>query len=257
MAKYPHIAGIQLLTASLKSEMHYKRNHNRTMKDLFKLTILTLFLLGGVRTMAQTLEIKSGLNLSTMYYKNQGGTYSDDFKLAPRFILGVTREFPISESFSFEPGLIFSSKGYKIDTYYGDPTSSGEYLPIEESAILNYIDIPISLKLTTSIKKTQFFGALGPYLAFGLTGKISREEYDIVDPGTIVYDGTVDYTGEMDKDGQWKRLDYGIQAGIGIIMQRIAFRVNYSYGLANIAQYEDFTNKNRVIGISLGYIINK
>ena len=61
----------------------------------------------------------------------------------------------------------------------------------------------------------------------------------------------------MDKDGQWKRLDYGIQAGIGIIMQRIAFRINYSYGLANIAQYEDFTNKNRVIGISLGYIINK
>ena len=137
--------------------MNNKRNHNRTMKDLFKLTILTLFLLGGVRTMAQTLEIKSGLNLSTMYYKNQGGTYSEDFKLAPRFVLGVTREFPISESFSFEPGLIFSSKGYKIDTYYGDPTSSGEYLPIKESAILNYIDVPISLKLTTSIKKTQFF----------------------------------------------------------------------------------------------------
>jgi hypothetical protein len=226
------------------------------MKILFKRTILTLFLLGGMRIMAQTLEIKSGLNLSTMYYKNQGGTYSDNFKLATRFILGITKEFPISESFSFEPGLLFSSKGYKIDTYYPVPTSSGEYLPIDERAILNYIDIPLSLKLTTSIKEVEFFGALGPYLALGLSGKISREEYDIVDPGTIVYDGTVDYTGEMDKDGQWKRFDYGMQAGVGVIMQKIVFRINYSYGLANIAQYEESTNKNRVIGISLGYIIN-
>ena len=216
------------------------------MKILFKLTILTLFLLGGMRTMAQTLEVKSGLNLSTMYYKNQGGTYSDHFKLAPGFILGITKEFPISESFSFEPGLLFSSKGYKIDTYYPVPTSSGEYLPIDERAVLNYIEIPLSLKLTTSIKKVQFFGAIGPYLALGLSGKISREEFDIVDPGTIVYDGTVDYTGEMDKDGQWKRFDYGMQAGIGVIIQRIAFRINYSYGLANIAQYEDSTNKNQI-----------
>jgi len=227
------------------------------MKILIKLTILTLFLMGGMRTMAQSLEIKSGLNLSTMYYKNQGGTYSDHFKLAPRFILGITKEFPISESFSFEPGLLFSSKGYKIDTYYPVPTSSGEYLPIVERAILNYIDIPIALKLSTTVKKVQFFGVLGPYLALGLSGKISREEYDIVGPGTIVYDGTVDYTGEMGKDGQWKRFDYGMQAGVGVIMQKIVFRINYSYGLANIAQYDDSTNKNRIIGISLGYIINK
>ena len=52
--------------------------------------------------MAQTLEIKSGLNLSTMYYRNQGGTYSEDFKLTPRFILGVTSEFPISKSLSLK-----------------------------------------------------------------------------------------------------------------------------------------------------------
>jgi len=227
------------------------------MKKLIKLTILILFLLGGIETMAQILVIKSGLNLSTMYYKNQGGTYSDHFELAPRFILGATREFPISESFSFEPGLIFSSKGYKIDTYYPVPTSSGEYLPIDESGILNYIDIPISLKLTTSIKKTQFFGILGPYLALGLSGKISREDYNIDDQGAIVYKGTTDFTDEMGKDGQWKRFDYGMQAGIGVIIQRITCRINYSYGLANIAQYEDSTNKDRIIGISLGYIINK
>ncbi len=227
------------------------------MKKLFKLTILTLFLLGGIKTMAQNLEIKSGLNLSTMHFKNQGGTYSDDFKLAPRYILGVTHEFSLSKSFSFEPGLIFSSKGYKIDSYYPVPTYSGEYIPIDESAILNYIDIPISLRYTTSIKKTQFFGGLGPYLAFGISGKITREEYDIDGQGTIVYDRTVDYKGEMNKDGQWKRFDYGIQAGLGVILQRVVCRINYSYGLANIAQYEDTTNNNRIIGISLGYIINK
>ena len=227
------------------------------MKKLFKLTVLIFFLLGGIKTMAQTLEIKSGLNLSTMYYENFGETYRDEFKLAPRFIFGATSEFPISESFSFEPGLLFSSKGYKIDTYYEAPTYSGKYLPIVESATLNYIDIPLSLKFSTSTKKIQFFGAIGPYFALGLSGKVSREEYNINGQGGIDYEGTIDYKDEMGKDGIWKRFDYGMQAGIGMTIQKIAFRINYSYGLANIAQYEDSTNKNRIIGISLGYIINK
>ncbi|WP_299584506.1 porin family protein [uncultured Sunxiuqinia sp.] len=227
------------------------------MQTLFKLTLLTLLLLGGVRAMAQTLEIKSGLNLSTMYAKDQRETYSDDFELAPGFTLGVTGEFPVSESLSVESGLIFSSKGYKIDTYYPVPTFSGEFFPIDERATLNYIDIPVMLKLTTSSKKTQLFGALGPYVALGLSGKINREEYGIDDQGAIVYKGSVDYAGEMGKDGQWKRFDYGMQAGVGMIIRKIVFRINYSYGLANIAQQENLTNNNRVIGVSLGYIINK
>ncbi len=227
------------------------------MRSLFKLAILTLPFLGGLKTNAQTLEIKSGVNLSTMYLKNQGESYSDEFEIAPRFIFGITKEFPISESFSFESGLLFSSKGYKVDTYYPIPTFSGEYFPIYERATLNYIDIPVSLKLTTSKKNVQFFGILGPYVAIGVSGKISRKEYSIDDQGEIVYNGTMDYTDEMGKDGQWKRLDYGIQAGGGLIIQKIAFRITYSYGLANIAQYEDTTEKNRTLGISLGYIINK
>jgi hypothetical protein len=227
------------------------------MKNLIKLTILTFLLLGSIRIIAQTLEIKSGLNLSTMYYKNQGEIYSDDFELEPRFIIGVTSEFPISKSFSFEPGLLFSSKGYKIDTYYPSPTYSGEYLPIIESVTINYADIPMLLKIKTSTKKINFFGTLGPYFAIGLTGKISREDYNIGNQGAIVYNGTTVFKDKLGKDKQWKRLDYGMQAGIGMIIQKIAFRVNYSYGLANIAQYENYTNKNRIIGISLGYVITK
>ena len=80
------------------------------MEKLLKLTILFFFLLGGIKAMAQTLEIKSGLNLSTMYYKQYGETYRDEFKLAPRFIFGATSEFPISKSFSFKGTLVsFSS----------------------------------------------------------------------------------------------------------------------------------------------------
>ncbi len=229
----------------------------RRMNNLFKLAILILSFLGGLKTSAQTLEIKSGLNLSTMYLKNQGESSTDEFEMVPRFVFGITREFPISESFSFESGLLFSSKGYKVDTYYHIPTFTGEYFPIYERATLNYIDIPVSLKLTTAKKSLQFFGTLGPYVAIGLSGKISRKEYNIDDQGEIVYHGTIDYTDEMGKDGQWKRLDYGMQAGAGLIIRKIAFRINYSYGLANIAQNEVTTEKNQIVGISLGYIINK
>ncbi|MCG6190476.1 porin family protein [Maribellus maritimus] len=213
---------------------------------------LTTFTLSSY---AQTFEIKAGVNMSTMLFENQGGTYSENFELTPRFLLGATTELPLSNSFSFEPGVFFSSSGYKIDSHYPVPTYSGEYIPIREQAILNYIEIPASLRLASSIKNIQLFGNIGPYLAIGLSGKVSRKEYRIDGQEGVVYEGTIDYSGEIGNDGQWKRFDYGFQAGIGVEVNRIVVRGNYKHGIANIAQDSGIKNKNRVFAISLGYIL--
>ena len=232
----------------------FKKLKFNDMKKL-RIYILSLFvLIFNIKSFAQTFEIKAGVNLSTMLSK-EISTFSDDYLMSHRFLLGTTVDFPLKGLFSFETGLLFSSKGYKVDTYYPAPTSSGEYLPVYVDTKLNYIEIPISFKLKTSIKKIQFFGILGPYAAIGLSGKINSKNYSSDGQGGFVYNGTIDFKDIIGKDKQWKRFDYGMQAGVGIVLQKISFRVTYDYGLANISQYEDTTKKNRVLAISLGYII--
>jgi hypothetical protein len=184
------------------------------------------------------------------------GQYDEEFDLIPRFLLGVTTEFPLFKSFTFEPGILFSRKGYKIDIEDYAMFQTGEYLDMYENSVLNYIDIPLSIKYTADIKKVKLHGVLGPYIGIGLSGKVSYKEYENDGQGGVDYMGIIEYPGKMNSDGLWKRFDYGLQAGIGVEVDKIVARVNYSYGFANIARSTDAINKNKVLGISLGYILN-
>lgn len=71
-----------------------------------------------LESFAQTFEIKAGVNLSTMLSKADRSTYSGDYTLTPRLHFGVTSEIPINKLFSIESGLLFSSKGYKLEKNY-------------------------------------------------------------------------------------------------------------------------------------------
>lgn len=216
-----------------------------------KLRVLMFFISGVISILgsfAQTFEIKTGVNLSTMLSKDDRSTYSGDYTLTPRLFIGVTMEFPINQIFSFETGLLFSSKGYKLDSdyrLYEDSESFHRY----QNAILNYIDIPLSLKTVTTFLRFPIYGMIGPYLGIGLNGKTITNEFS---------DGVTErkeYKHQMGSDGSWKRFDYGLQAVAGIVIGKFDFGLNYAYGLANISQHSPHVEKNRIIGLTLGYIL--
>ena len=62
-----------------------------------------------------------------------------------------------------------------------------------------------------------------------------------------------EYKNQLGSNELWKRYDYGLQAGAGITFGKYVFRLNYSDGLANISQHSPHVEKNRVIGLTLGY----
>lgn len=103
------------------------------------------------------------------------------------------------------------------------------------------------LKFSHSILGLPLYGVLGPYAAIGINGK------DIID----IYSGGISernvYKNQFDSNGLWKRLDYGLQAGAGIQFGKYVFELNYSYGLANISRHSPHVEKNRIIGLTLGY----
>jgi len=199
-----------------------------------------------LESFGQTFEIKAGVNLSTMISKDDRSTYSDDYTLTPRLLFGLTAEFPINQIFSFETGLLFSSKGYKLDSYYKLYEDS-EPNRIYQNAILNYIDIPLSLKTATSFLRFPIYGMIGPYVGIGLNGKFIADELS----GGVIE--RREYKQQFGSDGSWKRFDYGLQVGTGIVIGKFDFGLNYAYGLANISQHSPYIAKNRIIGLTLGY----
>ncbi len=228
------------------------------MKKNIILLEIVFFIVFNTTLFAQSFEVKSGVNLSTMLYKNVSGTtYSDDFQLASRFLIGITSEFSLNESLSFESGLLYSTKGYKIDIKDFAIWQTGEYIDLYENAILQYIEIPISIRFNKDVNRIQIFGVLGPYVGIGINGNIHKKEYTSNPSGGVDYVGIVKHKGKMGNNELWKRLDYGIQAGAGMIVKKMVLRINYSYGLANIAQDTNTKNKNRVFGLTFGYIMNK
>jgi hypothetical protein len=215
------------------------------MKKIMKLITLVVVLTISAASFAQTFGVKAGLNLSNMLMKDNDVNYSKDLTMNPGFHVGATAEFPISGMFSFEPGLLLSTKGYKYD----EKGSGYEY---KETLNLLYIDIPLTAKATCNVGSVKIYGVLGPYLGLGLSGKYKftdNEDGDIT-KGT----DEVKWGSDADTD-DLRRLDFGLVAGAGVEINSIQIGVSYELGLANISSDTGNGMKinNRVLGITLGY----
>lgn len=216
------------------------------MKNLTKVLLIFFLSIFYYQINAQTFGIKGGLNLANMLDKDDDETYSNDYSMNPGFHLGLTVDIPFNDFLSFEPGLLFTTKGMK----YEDEILGAD---VTAKANLYYLDIPLSLKASHDLGGgLKMFGAVGPYVGLGLSGKLK---------------GTVEYQGEKEteeEDIKWgsdededdlKRLDMGLTFGGGVEINSIMIGISYDLGLSNIAAYQDYgsTSKNRVLKFSVGY----
>ena len=220
------------------------------MKKLKIFILIASTLIFYDESSAQTIEVKGGTNLSTMLSKDRIETYSEDYQLTPRLLIGITADYPFTERFSLESGILFSSKGYKLEANYALYQNS-EPFRVYQNAVLNYIEIPLLFKGSAKVRELSIFSTIGPYVGIGLSGEMTANSYSIGIAEKQVY------SHEMGADGNWKRLDYGLQAGVGMEIRRIVIKISYSYGLANISQNKDLVVlKNRNLGLTLGYKFN-
>ncbi len=218
------------------------------MKSLIKLIFLVFFLSIGKESFTQNFGIRAGLNLSEIHLSNPYYNYNDYLKMNSGFHIGPTVEFPITESFSIESGLLLSTKGRKL--IIKEPNMDN-YIS-KEKVNMFYLDIPIAVKATFEIGVLKIYGNFGPYIGMGLGGKIIAEFTD----GIPTHKENIKF-GTDASENQFKRLDYGLMAGGGIVVNDIQVGINYVLGLANISNTSDFfqgsEQYNRVWCISAGY----
>jgi len=215
------------------------------MKYLVKLFVVVIaFTMATDELFAQNFGLKGGLNLSNMLMKDDDDTYSDDLKMKPGFHVGATAEFPLSEIFSFETGLLLSTKGFKM-------SESEEEISMEVKMNLLYLDIPLTAKTTYDLGGPKIYGVFGPYVGMGLSGKSKIE---------VTYDGETETEEEdiewgSDKEKDLKRLDFGLTMGAGVEIKSFQIGLTYNLGLANISPDTDGGLKinNRVLALTVGY----
>lgn len=216
------------------------------MKNFLKTGLLLIMVTLFLPVFSQ-ITIKGGLNLSNMTSKDDDDTYSDNFKMKPGFHLGFTTDIKISDMATFETGLLLMTKGYKASE---KETYGGQTYSYEEKASLLYLDIPILAKAYFDVQNVKAYGAIGPYIGIGLSGKTKWEGTGMGESDS----GDEKIKWGSGEDDHLKRLDYGLSFGIGIEKDPIVLGVFYNLGLANIAANTDGGTKihNKVLGISIG-----
>lgn len=187
--------------------------------------------------------IRGGGNLSRILMKSDNENLSEDYKMTPGFQFGLTAELKISEMVAFETGLLFTTRGVKMEEELFDEE-------LKATINLNYLEIPLNAKLYFSEGETRIFGLIGPYIAYGLSGKT---KFETTNAGEKQTDSRDIKFGSSEND-DLKSFDFGLAAGVGLDASRFQVGLTYSYGLANISSYTEsgMTIKNRNIALYVG-----
>jgi hypothetical protein len=193
--------------------------------------------------------IIAGLNIANQSLKvtESGFTGRGSGNSIPAFQIGGFADLPLGNNFNFLPELLLSGEG----SNFNDDITSGT-LKIRPY----YLRIPLDFAYEANIHSGgKFIIGTGPEFGYGLFGNFSEGV-----SSTKVF-----------QDSLFKRFDFGLSFMTGVELKSgVRFRFNYYLGLSSIASstfttliagsspdVTDFKWYNRVISLSIGYVINK
>lgn len=167
--------------------------------------------------------VKGGLNLAKM-------TQWDNNKVRASFNAGVFANIPFSKELAFQPELLYSGQGTKLEsgTFFG--------IPLKDVTIAtDYLNIPLMLQYSIA---PSFYVEAGPQVGFLLAAKTKAGS-----------NTNKDYKDIM------STADFGLGVGFGFKLDNgLGLSGRYNFGLTNV--YNDDVNidsKNSVAQIGLFY----
>ncbi|TDX09484.1 porin family protein [Flavobacterium sp. S87F.05.LMB.W.Kidney.N] len=173
--------------------------------------------------------LKGGINLSS---------FSGDIEDASSkvgFQVGGFAEFKLTDKFSIQPELLYSTQGAKFEE------SEVNYF-YKEKINTNYLNVPVMAKYYVASK---FSVEAGPQIGFLLSAKDKWEE---------MYYGEKN-SGTDDAKDDIKSVSFGLNVGAGYdFTENVSVGVRYNFGLSNISDFDsDAKIHNNVVSLSVGY----
>lgn len=194
------------------------KNATITWKKLLLLAAFTGTLSAAMAQQQQTtgesslqpkFGIKGGINLSNLYVDD---VKDENMKVGVN--VGVFGKFPVTQGFSIQPELLYSSKGAKLA--YDNILGNGEY-----RFNLNYVELPV---LAVFNLGKNFNIHAGPYVSLLTSANIKRLDKK---------NNEIDNIADLDTDN-FKRFDYGLVGGVGLDIENFTIGARYNYGLNEI-----------------------
>lgn len=223
-----------------------------------------------------TIGPRIGLNVTNVKYNFDDADKLPDSKHLTGAQVGVAINAQFG-NLALQPALLFTMKGEKSEesesitnTTQGYTTSySSEY---SSKLRLNYLEVPVNLVYSTNGADGGFQVFAGPYVAFGLGGKVESEyKYS----STTTYNGQVVESDKksgsddtsvkfVSKSGNGdnaylRNIDAGFNLGIGYKVGGIQAQVGYGLGLGNLIPDDQDGDKpedkfhNRGFQLNLAY----
>jgi len=178
-----------------------------------------------------------GLNLTNVYQEDENGKMKSlDWK--PGFQIGAVAEYAFwNDEIYFQPGILFSQQGMKAET-----SLLGSKVKLTWN--LNYIQIPINLVVKVEQGDNAVFLQAGPYLGFGIGGKVEAESGGKSASEKIKFGSST--------DADFKAFDFGLGAGVGFQFGNMQAGLGLNYGLVNLGTNAKV--KNLGLNLTLTYL---
>jgi len=200
------------------------------------LLIVAFFAFSAMFSQGIIFGVKAGVNLANL--NTSISEVNDEFEMRTAFHVGGVADVSITDQFSIQPELIYSSVGTKFEESEGGATAKFQY-------IINYLNIPFMAKYYVA---EGFSLQAGPQVGFVLSATDKLE---------ISGAGELDGTEEEDAKDDYESIDFGLGFGAAYKMNNgLFFDARYGLGLSNIAVEIDNDEwvKNNVIQVSVGYM---
>jgi hypothetical protein len=174
-----------------------------------------------------------GINISGAHVKQE-----DPIKGSPMpgFELGVFADIPFTDKrFSFRPALMYSYEGYKVNEF-----------DVDAHIHVSFIKLPMPVIYHSTVAQSKMFFGFGPFIEYGLSGKVSRSDINETDKILFGSDKTRD---------DLKRFDAGACFVVGYQLQDNLFLSGkFDLGLINISDY-DAKISTRSFGVTVAYVL--
>ena len=217
-------------------------------------SLIVILILTASFVMAQSADkakmsfaVLGGVNL-----QNLNGKDADGDKLTNDMIIGyhagVNVQIPIAPTFYFQPGLLFTTKGAKSSI--GSLTSTYR---------LSYVEMPLNVVFKALLGSGYFMIGFGPYIGYGIGGKVKTEGGSITLKTDIEFKKVVE-AGDPLTVTYYKAFDAGGNIFAGYeTASGIFFQLNTQLGMLKInpedkrISDDQSSVRNTGFGLSLGF----
>lgn len=172
---------------------------------------------------------------------------------------GLVVQIPVKANFAVRTGVNYLQQGSQTatDIPLTDGFNTGGKADIKTK--LSYLQLPLNLLFTPTIRRMQFFAGGGPYVAYALSGNTTTEgvyfESNAAGGRDEPFKEEVDLFKKTRRgEPPFKRTDYGVHALAGLKLNGGFFaNVGYQLGLSNVGRSNKNVYENRSLQLTIGY----